>query len=150
MTTQREIAKHLDLSERHVRDLLKELGLPAKNADIDQVRIAYIRHIRAVASRHKSESGLDLVQERARLTIAQREKTEIEVARLRDELISVAEVKAAAFNAGRTVRVAWENWANHSTGPLAAELGTDVVKTRIALEKLVRDHLMRLSEGGKG
>ena len=104
MATQADIAAHLDLSERRVRDLLKELGLPARNPDLDATRVAYIRHLRAVASRHKSVGGLDLTQERARLAAAQREKTEIEVARLRGELIPADEVKQAAFALARRVR----------------------------------------------
>ncbi|ABK43321.1 transcriptional regulator, Fis family [Magnetococcus marinus MC-1] len=104
MATQADIAAHLDLSERRVRDLLKELGLPARNPDLDQVRTAYLRHLRAVASRHKSKGGLDLTTERAKLAAAQREKTEIEVTRLRGELIPADEVKQAAFALARRVR----------------------------------------------
>ncbi|MBF0449007.1 MAG: hypothetical protein HQL67_12460 [Magnetococcales bacterium] len=109
MTTHADIARHLDLSKRAVPDLLKKLGLPSRGADIDQARTAYIQHLRKIAAGHQSASGMDLTQERAKLAAIQREKTEIEVERLRNTLVPVDEVQTAAFNAGRQIRSAWEN-----------------------------------------
>lgn len=53
MATQREIADHLDLTERHVRRLLKDGIIPPSKAggyDIDACRMAYIRYLRGVQS----------------------------------------------------------------------------------------------------
>lgn len=87
-----------------------------------------------------------LTQERAALARAQREKTEIEVARLRGELIPADEVKKAAFNAGRNVRASWEGWCGRVAPTMAANVGVDHRSMRIALEKAVRDHLMELAD----
>lgn len=53
MATQKEIAEHLDLTERHVRRLLKDGVLPPSKAggyDVDACRHAYIRYLRGVQS----------------------------------------------------------------------------------------------------
>lgn len=50
MTTQADIAKHLDLSERRVRDLLKELNIDHKKSTLTNIRIAYIRSLRNQAA----------------------------------------------------------------------------------------------------
>lgn len=105
MATQAEVAAHLDMTERNLRDLLKKLGLPSRTLDLDQVRISYIRHLRGVAGRHQVEGGgLNLTMERALLARVQREKLEIETAKLRGQLVDVAEVEKEAFAVGRTTR----------------------------------------------
>ena len=89
MASQADIAHHLDLSVRRVSDTLKKLELPTKGCSLDAARLAYIRHLREVASGRKGEqNNYDLVKERARLAFHQanlaaldekaREKTLIE------------------------------------------------------------------------
>nr|CRH07363.1 Protein of unknown function [Candidatus Magnetococcus massalia] len=143
MATQREIAQHLDLSERRVRDLLKELGLPSRQSDLEQVRTAYIRHLRAVASRHKSEEGLDLTQERAKLAAAQRKKTEIEVAKLRGELLPVDEVKHVAFTLARRTRDRLMLIPHRLSAILGSE--PNPVQVERQMEEAIREALEELS-----
>ena len=50
MPTQREIAAHLDMSERNCRDMLKNLELDWSEATMDDIRIAYIRDLREKAA----------------------------------------------------------------------------------------------------
>jgi hypothetical protein len=50
MPTQREIARHLDMSERNARDVMKSLGLDWQKLTMDEVRVAYIRDLRAKAA----------------------------------------------------------------------------------------------------
>ena len=50
MPTQREIAEHLDMSERNARDVLKGLDLDWQTAGLDEIRIAYIRDLRGKAA----------------------------------------------------------------------------------------------------
>lgn len=100
MATQGEIAAHLDLSARHVRELMRD-GVIPKGArgdhDVDRCRVAYIRHLRAIASGHKSEDGkLDLVAERAREASERADKLEMENAVTRGELISIADYRSSA------------------------------------------------------
>jgi hypothetical protein len=65
MATQAQIAEHLDLSERRVRDLVVE-GVLQKGADLDQCRVSYIRYLRGGASGKHTGAGLKLTDERAR------------------------------------------------------------------------------------
>jgi hypothetical protein len=147
MATHSELSKHLDLSTRAIADLLPKLGLPSRDVNLEKARIAYIRHLRRVAAGHQSITGLDLTQERAKLAAIQRVKASLEVGKMKEQLVSAAEVKVSAFNMARTIRISWENWANQTAGPLASELGTEINTTRTVLEKFVRKHLIQLSQG---
>lgn len=50
MPTQKEIAQHLDMSERNCRDVLKMLDLDWTVATMDEIRTAYIRDLREKAA----------------------------------------------------------------------------------------------------
>ncbi|SFQ70282.1 hypothetical protein SAMN05216578_102267 [Halopseudomonas formosensis] len=50
MATQKEIAQHLDMSERNCRDVLKTLGIDWNEATLDEIRVAYIRDLREKAA----------------------------------------------------------------------------------------------------
>ncbi len=101
--TQAEIAAHLDMSERNLRDLLEQLGITHTKSTLAEIRIAYVRRLREqAAGRLGSEGGLDLVQERAALAREQRLSIEIKNALLRGEYAPVAllgEVLAMASQA---------------------------------------------------
>jgi len=97
MATQVEIAEHLDLTSRRVRDL-KNAGIlpkPVKKGqwDLDACRVAYIRHLRKVASGHQPEGGdLDLTGERAKLTREHRIAQEMKNAETVGELVRIEDV----------------------------------------------------------
>lgn len=80
MATQKEVAEHLDLSDRMVRNLIQDSILPASKGrgglNLDACRNAYIRHLRGIASGQAkaSEEELELNQERAALAAEQRRK----------------------------------------------------------------------------
>ncbi len=95
MATQDQIANHCDTSRQTVSKLLPAFGLPSKGCGIDDFRIAYIRHLREVAAGRKSDNvntEYDLMEERARLSHHQANKTELEEGILRGELIEVESV----------------------------------------------------------
>ena len=51
MPTQLEIAEHLDMSDRNVREVFTRLGLADwQSASLDEIRIIYIRDMRAKAA----------------------------------------------------------------------------------------------------
>lgn len=94
MATQVEVAAHLDLSDRQVRNLLADGVLPASKGagglDVDACRIAYISYLRGLASgqvkrqeARQPDEDIDplaeqkLTQERLRLTAAQAEGQEL-------------------------------------------------------------------------
>jgi phage terminase Nu1 subunit (DNA packaging protein) len=93
MTTQLEVAAHLDLTTRHVRDL-QGAGVIPRGANLDAARLGYIRHLREMAAgRATNSSDLSLTTERALLARVQREKTELEIAQKRGELVSLADAE---------------------------------------------------------
>lgn len=87
------IAKLLDMTPRRVQQLANE-GIIPKPKDRGQYEIipcvvGYIKHIKGMLN---GEAG-DLASEKTRLTKAQAEKTEIETARLKGELVSLADAE---------------------------------------------------------
>ncbi len=85
MATQSEIAKHIDLSIRAVRDHMVN-GVITKGGTLDEARTAYIRHLREVAA-GRSTNSADYTVERTRLTKAQADEKEIQVKQLQGDLI---------------------------------------------------------------
>jgi phage terminase Nu1 subunit (DNA packaging protein) len=73
--TQAEVAVHLDLSDRSVREIEVKLGLGG-DYTLNEFRVAYIRHLREQAAGRAASGDLDLATERARLAAAQAERVE--------------------------------------------------------------------------
>lgn len=105
MATQAEIAAHLDLTDRTVRDLKKRGVFNADGRgqlDLDACRVAYIRHLRERAAGRTSDEaeaeGLDLVAEKARLAKEQADHYAMRNAEKRGELVPVADYTAAVLS----------------------------------------------------
>jgi hypothetical protein len=96
--TQKKIADHLDLSQQAVSALLEKLGLDPKVATLDEVRIAYIRNLRAVASGHRSDDGMDLTRERVLTERVDRELKQLTVAEKKGLLINVSQLEPELVN----------------------------------------------------
>jgi len=93
MATQVEVASHLDLSDRQIRNLVSDGVLPSSKGagglDIDACRLAYIRYLRGLANgqvraeapaaddQSDADTAKRLEQERLRLTAAQAEGQEL-------------------------------------------------------------------------
>jgi phage terminase Nu1 subunit (DNA packaging protein) len=103
--TQQEIAEHLDMSERNLRDVLQLVGLDHKQASMGAVRVAYIRRLREQAAGRSGDAadGFDLVQERAALARAQREGIEIKNAVLREEYAPIAVLASVLATASQAI-----------------------------------------------
>ncbi|MDR6583798.1 MarR family transcriptional regulator [Herbaspirillum frisingense] len=98
MPTQQQIADHLDLDQSAVSRLLEKLGVAWQTADMDEIRKAYIRQLRAQAAGHKSEDGLDLVRERVLTERVDRELKLLQVAEKRGLLINVEQLEGQLMN----------------------------------------------------
>jgi hypothetical protein len=98
MPTQKQIADHLDMSQQAVAELMEKLGIDWKTSALDKIRIAYIRHLRGVASGHRSEDGLDLTRERVMTERVDRELKELQVAEKRGMLINVMQLEPELMN----------------------------------------------------
>jgi len=110
MASQKDLAEHLDLSDRTVRDLITR-GIFPKNprgsVDLDDCRVAYIRHLRERAAGRGSDAaeaeGLDLTAERARLAKLQADNVEMKNAILRKDLVTKSDITLAMSGVIRLV-----------------------------------------------
>jgi hypothetical protein len=93
MPTQQAIAKHLDLAQQNVSELMKKLELDWKTATLDEIRIAYIRQLRAQAAGHRTDDGLDLVRERVLTERVDRELKQYTLAEKKGQLVNVAQLE---------------------------------------------------------
>lgn len=101
MITQQQIAIHLDMTQQAASDLMGRLMIDWRTSSLDEVRVAYIRHLREQAAGR----SIDLSTERARLAKEQADRVAMQNAVTRGELapaILIEEVlaKAAAKIAG--------------------------------------------------
>lgn len=144
MTTQKQIAVHLDLSQAEVSKLMAELQIDWKTAPIEQIRVAYIRKLRAVAAGHKSSDGMDLTRERVLTEQVERELKQYELAEKKGQLVNVDQLESELkqmFGAFKTELLSRDDKLK---AELDALYGIDVdgqlleEHTRAALQQLAR------------
>lgn len=91
MSTQREVAEHLDLSVKRISELIKDGILPSKMGrsplNIDVCRHAYISYLRKLGGYNKRSGSGDIAEEKTRLTKAQADAAELKVSELEGALI---------------------------------------------------------------
>lgn len=90
---QKEIAEHLDLSQPAVSGLMDRLGIDWKTSTMDEIRVAYIRHLREQAAGRAASGDLDLATERARLAKEQADKVAMQNAVTRGDLAPVVMIE---------------------------------------------------------
>ncbi|WP_414451497.1 MarR family transcriptional regulator [Burkholderia sp. 22PA0099] len=95
MPTQQQIADHLDLDQSAVSRFVDKLQLDYRAASIDEIRVAYIRHLREIAAGRSSETGIDLVAERAMTERVDRELKLLTLAEKRGQLVNAAQLEQA-------------------------------------------------------
>lgn len=91
--TQQQIADHLDLTQKSVSEMLKKLDIDWTTSTLDDVRIAYLRQLRAQAAGHRTDDGLDLVRERVLTERVDRELKQYTLAEKKGQLINVAQLE---------------------------------------------------------
>lgn len=94
MPTQAEIAEHLGISQAAVSKAMLKLTVDWRHASMDEIRLAYLNRLRAEAAGHISESGLDLVEEKAKTERVTRELKMMELSRLKGLLVSIEDLQA--------------------------------------------------------
>ncbi|QCN95865.1 hypothetical protein D3093_11680 [Azospirillum argentinense] len=148
MATQTEVGKHLDLSDRSVRELLDRGILPNARRgalDLDQCRVAYIRHLRETAAgRGAGPSADGLTDARARLAHEQADHFALKNAALRLELLPRADITLAVTAIFTIVRDRLSALPARLAGPLAATSDPEAVRVR--LSDAVSGVLVELSE----
>ena len=92
MATQKALADHLDLTATRIKQLEAQgvFERQGRSYNLDACRVAYLRWLRSRVP--GGGASKDLNAERARLTAAQAEKTEIDLAERRGELLPVDSV----------------------------------------------------------
>ncbi|WP_196784978.1 MarR family transcriptional regulator [Burkholderia territorii] len=95
MLTQQQIADHLDLERSTVSRLVDRLNIDYRTASLDEIRVTYIRHLRESAAGRASETGVDLVAERAMTERVDREIKLLTLAEKKGQLVNVAQLEQA-------------------------------------------------------
>lgn len=91
--TQQDIAGHLDLAQQNVSAFLQKLEIDWRCATLDEIRVVYIRQLRAQAAGHRTEDGLDLVRERVMTERVDRELKQFNLAEKKGLLINVEQLE---------------------------------------------------------
>ena len=125
MPEQAVIAKHLDLSQPAVSKMLRKLGLTGQET-LDEIRVAYIRNLREVAAGHRSEEGLDLVQEKAKTERVDRELKLLQLAEKKRELVNLSELHGELSMVFIKFRETMLDRASRLKTQLDALYGTDI------------------------
>lgn len=95
MPTQQQIAVHLDLDQSAVSRFVEKVGIDYRAASIDEIRVAYIRHLREVAAGRGSGTGIDLVAERAMTERVDRQLKLLALAEKKGQLVNAAQLEQA-------------------------------------------------------
>lgn len=96
--TQQQIADHVDISQQQVSELMQKLGIDWKTTALGDIRVAYIRQLRGVASGHRSNDGLDLTHERVLTERVDRELKQLLVSEKRGLLVNVEQLEPELMN----------------------------------------------------
>ena len=97
LTTNAEVAKHLDITPEYVSKLKRmgilEGGRGKQSMDLDRARFSYINFLRTKARMTpKGDADSSITEEKMRLTKAQADKAEIEVNVLNEQMLRSEEV----------------------------------------------------------
>ncbi|MBF0461258.1 MAG: hypothetical protein HQL87_07670 [Magnetococcales bacterium] len=156
--TQNEMAQHLGMSSRNLRDVLKTLGFPSRGVNIDTLRLRYIEHLRSLASGRATETATakatgattaggvpSIGLEKALLTRAQRELAEHHLAVAKGKFIALDDMKTDAFEMFRRVRDRMQGIPVRVSNELAG--ASDPRAIEAVLDGEIRAALVELSTG---
>jgi terminase small subunit / prophage DNA-packing protein len=138
MSTQAQIAEHLDLTTRQIRNLLSDGTLPGGvvigGLDIDACRLAYIRYQRDLVNKQKNRPLSELEGEKLRLTRAQAERAEKENRVAAGELIPVSMYQDALVALASEMVRALSSLPGRLAGELAGISEPAVMRDRLMKE----------------
>lgn len=141
--TQAEIAEHLDISDRRVRELAAEWGVDSRTLPLNEWRQRYLRKLREEAAGRAGTGDLDLVSERARLAKVQADRIEMQNAVTRKELAPTELIEEVLAKAGTraaklldTIPGELKRRAPHLTADDIAAVAGVIAKARNAAARL--------------
>lgn len=144
MPTQQEIAAHLGMDQGAVSRHLGVLGIDWKVASMDEIRLAYLKHLRSVASGHMSSDGVDLTYERAMTERVDRELKLLTLAEKRGQVVNLEQLEpelSRMIGAFRTALLSRDDKLKAEVDALyGIELDLSILNdhTRSALRQLAR------------
>lgn len=105
MLTQTQIAKHLDISQKTVSILLNDkLGIDHRITGLDEIRVAYIRHLREQAAGRAGDDQYGLTRARTRESELTGDLKSVELAIKLGELVPAADFEEALSGPLEAVR----------------------------------------------
>lgn len=134
MLRQIDIAEHLDMSERRLRDILKSLNLDHRENSLDEIRVAYIQDLRAKAAGTMSDDGFDLVKERVLTERVDRELKLTVLAEKKALLINKEQLEPELQNAFSTLRANLLSLADRLKSIIDVQYGIDLDVAIIEIE----------------
>jgi hypothetical protein len=90
---QTSLARHLDMSDRNLRDVLRGLGIGWPVESVDDVRVSYIRDLREKAAGRGGDDQAELARARTRDAIASAKMREVQYFESIGKLVSVEEIE---------------------------------------------------------
>lgn len=90
---QAELAKHLSMSVRNLREVLKKLKLDHRIDSVRKIRNAYIDYLRGMVSGHKGSDGADLTTVRVENEKIEGQLKALTLLEKLGELVPVADIK---------------------------------------------------------
>lgn len=126
------------------------LALDWKTASMDEIRLAYLSHLRGVAAGHRSADGMDLARERALTEQVDRELKMLTLAEKKGQLVNVAQLEAGLLRQYAAFRIELEGRDDKLKEEIDELYGIDVDRELIAGH--TRDALSHLAghDGGGG
>lgn len=155
--TQAEIAEHLDISTRRVRELATEWGIDSREVSLGEWRVRYLAKLREEAAGRAGTGDLDLVAERARLAKVQADRIEMQNAVTRKELAPAELIEEVLSRAGAraaklldTIPGELKRRCPQLTADDIATIATTIAKVRNIAAAISLANLQEDEEEGQG
>lgn len=150
MPTQQEIANHLGISQQAVSQHMATIGAEWQKASLDEIRMAYLAHLRSVCVVHQSPGGLDLAHERALTEQVDRELKLLKLEEMRGQLVNIAQLEPELQRQYCAFKTELELRDRSLKGELDRLYGIDVDLELIGLHtRNALSHLTVHSRGGE-
>lgn len=145
MSTQVEIARHLGLSERRLRDVLAALGLDHTVDSLDDIRLAYLSDLRDKAGGRGGDDQKALTRARTMEATASAELKILLVKEKSGQVVLVEEVEPMFLAMVTAARTEFLSMPDKLVGELKALYDIDVDPSLI--EEKIHDALRHLANG---
>lgn len=133
------------MTDRNVREVLNKLGLSSSGNTLDEIRVAYIRYLRDLASGRGGDDQYGLTRNRAREAEMSANLKELQIAKETRQLVPADEVEAqivAMITAARTELLTLPDKIAMSVKTLE---GVDIDPSLIT--ELIHESLQHLANG---